>query len=70
MNIVDAEGGRVTSWPDPHRVPGQLGGTVQPGVLAEAARLDPDRRGGKRLGEDAGLYGAAKLAWDSVRVWP
>ena len=22
------------------------------------------------LGEDAGLYGAAKLAWDSVRVWP
>jgi len=34
-------------------------------LAASAVRIEPSG-----LGEDAGLYGAAKLAWDSVRVWP
>jgi len=34
-------------------------------LAAAAVRIEPSG-----LGEDAGLYGAAKLAWDSVRVWP
>jgi glucokinase len=34
-------------------------------LAAAAVRIEPSG-----LGEDAGLFGAAKLAWDSVRVWP
>jgi glucokinase len=34
-------------------------------LAGAAVRIEPSG-----LGEDAGLYGAAKLAWDSVRVWP
>jgi glucokinase len=34
-------------------------------LAAAAVRIEPTG-----LGEDAGLFGAAKLAWDSVRAWP
>lgn len=34
-------------------------------LAAAAVRIEPSG-----LGEDAGLFGAAKLAWDSVRIWP
>jgi len=37
---------------------------AQPLAVA-AVRIEPSG-----LGEDAGLFGAAKLAWDSVRIWP
>lgn len=34
-------------------------------LAAAAVRIEPSG-----LGEDAGLFGAAKLAWDSARAWP
>ena len=34
-------------------------------LAAAAVRIEPSA-----LGEDAGLFGAAKLAWDSARAWP